>query len=93
MKTATSSDLRSHLSDFLKGSEPIVVTQNGHPKAVLVPVEDEDAVERLLMANNTELMKILDRADASISKTGGIPHDEFWARVKKMTTTRKRRRR
>ena len=90
MKTATSSDVRSHLNDFLNGSEPVVVTQNGHPKAVLVPVEDGEAVERLLMANNAELMKILDQADASISKNGGIPHDEFWARAKKLAKTRKR---
>jgi nickel-dependent lactate racemase len=36
---------------------------------------------RLLMANSAELMKLLDEADRRISKTGGTPHDEFWAQV------------
>jgi len=61
------------------------VTHNGHPKAVLVPVADGDDLERLLMANHTEFMKMLDEADQRISMTGGIPHDQFWARVERET--------
>lgn len=83
MKTATATALRSRLSDYLNQSEPVLVTQNGHPKAVLLPVEDEDDWDRLLMANNAELMTLLDEADRRISATGGIPHDEFWARVER----------
>ncbi|MBI1927537.1 type II toxin-antitoxin system Phd/YefM family antitoxin [Candidatus Poribacteria bacterium] len=85
MKTVTMSTLRSHLGDYLNQNEPVVVTHNGHPKAVLMPVADEDDLERLLMANNAELMKMLDEADRRISTTGGIPHDEFWARVDRET--------
>jgi prevent-host-death family protein len=91
MKTATATALRSRLSDYLNQSEPVVVTQNGHPKAVLMPVEDEDDVERLLMANNVELMRMLDEADQRISRTGGIPHEEFWARVERETKARAKR--
>lgn len=47
----------------------------------IVYVEDEDDLERLLMANNAELMTLLDEADRRISATGGIPHEEFWTRV------------
>jgi len=91
MKTATATALRSRLSDYLNQSEPVVVTQNGHPKAVLMPVEDEDDVERLLMANNVELMRMLDEADQRISRTGGIPHEEFWARMGRETKARAKR--
>jgi prevent-host-death family protein len=86
MKTATMSALRSRLGDYLNQDEPVVVTQKGHPRAVLIPVEDEDDLERLLMANNAELMTILEEADRRISITGGIPHDEFWARVEREST-------
>lgn len=83
MKTATASALRSRLSNYLEQNEPVIVTRNGRPKAVLLPVREEADVERLLMANNAELMELLDAADRRISATGGIPHDEFWRRVRK----------
>jgi hypothetical protein len=31
---------------------------------------------------NTEFMRLLDEADRRIRETGGIPHNEFWTRVK-----------
>jgi prevent-host-death family protein len=83
MKTATASALRSRLSNCLEHNEPVIVTRNGRPKAVLLSVREEADVERLLMANNAELMELLDAADQRISATGGIPHDEFWRRVGK----------
>ena len=85
MKTASMSVLRLRLGDYLNQREPVVVTQNGHHKAVLVPVSDEADMERLLMADNAELMAMLEEADRRSSSTGGIPHDEFWARVDRRT--------
>ena len=63
MKTATVSALRARLSDYLKLTEPVLVTQQGRPKAVLWPIESEGDMERLLLANNAEFMKLLDKAD------------------------------
>ncbi len=97
MKTATISSLRSHLSDYINQTEPVVVTQQGRPKAVLVPIENEDDMERLLLASHAGLSKLLKSANSRISRTGGIPHDEFWALVgdsadqKKKNSKRKRR--
>ena len=82
MKTASVSALRARLSDYLKLTEPVVVTQKGRPKAVLWPVENEGDMERLLLASNVEFMKLLDDADRRIAETGGISHREFWAQVK-----------
>jgi hypothetical protein len=39
-------------------------------------------MERLLLANNVEFMKLLSDADRRISETGGLSHREFWAQVK-----------
>lgn len=88
MKTATVSAFRLHLSDYLNQSEPVVVTQSGQPKALLLPVTSEDDLERLLMANSSELSQLLEEADRRISRTGGIPHDEFWMRVHRNTETK-----
>lgn len=85
MKTATVSALRSRMRNYLNQNEPILVTQNGHPKALLFPVMEEDDVERLLMANNKELMTLLNAADRRISHSGGVPHGKFWARLGRRT--------
>ncbi len=81
MKTATSTTVRAQFSSYLNQSEPTVVTQNGHFKAVLVPVQTAEDVERLLMADNKRLMEILAESDRQIDESGGIPHDEFWKRI------------
>ncbi len=52
MKIALVAEVKSQFSAFGKSSAdgPVVVTRNGKPVAVLVGVEDEDEIERLLMA-------------------------------------------
>ncbi len=87
MKTASVSTLRSNLSEYLNQTEAVMVTQSGQPKALLLPVAAGDDLERLFMANNPELSKLLEEADRRISSTGGIPHDEFWARIKQETVS------
>lgn len=81
MKTATSTTVRAQFASYLNQSEPTVVTQNGRYRAVLVPVQTEEDVERLLMAGNKRLMEILAESDRQIDETGGIPHDEFWKQI------------
>ena len=60
MKTASVAEIQSQFSDFLESSAggPIVVTRNGKPVAVLVGVEDEDEIERLLMAYSPRMRAI-----------------------------------
>ena len=89
MKSATATTLRANLNQYLNQSEPVVVTQKGRPRAVLMPVANEDDVERLLMANSAELMQLLDEADQRISASGGIPHDAFWSRIREQNKMRK----
>ena|SRR3972149_3413659 len=89
MKTATVSALRSRLSDYLNQSEPVLVTQGGQAKAVLLPVSSVEDMERVLMANDRELMTLLEEANRRISRTGGIRHEAFWARVERETRARK----
>ena len=83
MKIASVADVKAKLSSYLRASEsgPVVVTRNGKAVAVLLGVEDDDELERLLMAHSPRLRAILDAAERRIKQGSGIGHDEFWKRV------------
>lgn len=54
MRIATVAEVKARFGAVLKESEggPVVVTRNGKPVAVLVGVQDEEEIERLLMASS-----------------------------------------
>ena len=69
MKIASVADVKAKFSVYLKSSEeegPVVITRNGRPVAVLLGVEDEEEIERLLMAYSPRLRAILDRSRVQI---------------------------
>ncbi len=69
---------------YIKASEkgPVVVTKNGKPVAVLLSVQDEDEIERLLLAYSPHFQNLLQVAEEQIRAGKGIEHDEFWAQMK-----------
>ena len=83
MKIASIADVKSQLSAYIKSSAggPVVVTRNGKPVAVLIGVEDEDEIERLVMAYSPRLRAILDTSRREIAEGKGLSHEEFWAGV------------
>ncbi len=62
-----------------------MVTRNGKAVAVLIGVEDDDELERLLLAHSRNLRALLDAADRRIDQGEGISHEEFWHRVESRT--------
>ncbi|HVA47755.1 MAG TPA: type II toxin-antitoxin system Phd/YefM family antitoxin [Pirellulales bacterium] len=80
MKTASMGEVKSQFSAFVKACEsaPVVVTRNGKPVAVLVGIEDDDEIERVLMANSPRLQAILAKSRQSIREGRGISRDELW---------------
>ncbi len=64
MKVASVAEVKSHFIAFLKATEggPVVVTRNGRPVAVIVGVQDDDEIERLLMTYSPPVRAILDRS-------------------------------
>jgi prevent-host-death family protein len=91
MKIASVAEVKARLSSFLKqaASGPVVVTRNGKAVAVLVGVEDDEEVERLLLAHSRKLRALLDAADRRIDEGAGIGHEEFWQRVEAANRARK----
>lgn len=83
MKIAPVATIKAKLSAYLKASEdePIIVTRNGKPVAVILGVSDEDELERLLLANSPRLQSLIELAKQRIDATGGLPHDAFWSAV------------
>ena len=55
-----------------------VVARHGKPVAVLQSVEDEEELERLVLAFSPKFRAILDAARQQIRETGGIGHKQFW---------------
>ena len=83
MRIASVAEIKSQFSAFVKASEagPVVVTRNGKAVAVIVGVQDEDEVERLLMAYSPRLQAILEASRQQIREGNVLGHEEFWAEV------------
>jgi prevent-host-death family protein len=84
MKIASVAEIKSQFSAFLKATAggPVVVTRNGKPVAVIVGVQDEDEIERLLMAYSPRLQAILEESRKQIREGEILNHEEFWSEVK-----------
>ena len=85
MKIASIADVKAHFSNYVKASqeELVVITRNGKPTAVLLPIEDEDELERLVLTYSKRFQAILAEAREQIKTTGGTSHAEFWDEVDK----------
>jgi prevent-host-death family protein len=94
LKTASVAEVKSRFSAFLKASEagPSIVTRNGRPVAAIVAVQDEDEIERLLMAYSPKLQAILEASRKQFREGKFLTHDEFWAHVKADRASNKRAR-
>src|SRR5437773_9951093 len=90
MKIASVAEVKARLSAYLKASAagPVVVTRNGKAVAVLLGVQDDEELERLLLAHSRKLRAILDAADRRIDQGAGIGHEEFWRQVDAATRAR-----
>src|SRR5437660_109586 len=90
MRIASVAEIKSQFSSFLRASEagPVVVTRNGKPVAVIVGVQDEDEIERLLMAYSPRLQAILKQSREQIREGDVLRHEEFWAEVEASRASR-----
>lgn len=89
MNIVSIADAKARLSAYIRESEekgPVIITRNGHPAAVLLPVLDDNDLERLLLAYNPKFRQLIDEAEQRIEESGGISHDEFWQSVEETET-------
>jgi prevent-host-death family protein len=85
MKVASVAEIKSQFSAFLKASEggSVVVTRNGRPVAVIIGVQDEDEIERLLMAYSPHLRAILERSRQQFREGQWLSEEEFWSQFER----------
>ncbi len=83
MKIAPVAEIKAQFSAYLRSSTegPVVVTRHGKPVAVLLSIEDEEELERLVLAYTPRFQGILEAAREQIRETGGVHHDEFWQEI------------
>ena len=91
MKIAPLAQVKDQFSAYIVESQksPVVITKNGKPVAMLTGLNEDDDLETLVLAHNPRLVQILEQAREQVRRTGGIPHKEFWARVKKRRAQKK----
>ncbi len=85
MKIASVADVKANLSEFVRAADtaPVVITRNGKAVAAIVPVGDDDDIERLLLAYSPRFRKILAAGREQGERAETIPHDEFWSKTNK----------
>lgn len=63
------------------GEGAVVVTSSGRPVAAVIPLEDEDDLEGILLSTNPKFIEIIERSRARHAREGGIPEDEVRRRL------------
>jgi antitoxin (DNA-binding transcriptional repressor) of toxin-antitoxin stability system len=58
------------------GNGPVVVTDQGKPVAVLVPIDNAD-LETVALSTNPRFMELIQRSRARVRAEGGIPSEEM----------------
>src|ERR1051326_3912953 len=91
MKKASIAEVGTNLSAYVKATEkgPVIVTRSGKPIAILSAIEDEEELERLMMANSPRLQAIFAAAQKRMDAGKGIPEKEFWGRVERKRQRKK----
>lgn len=80
MRIASLAEVKARFSAYVKISKegPVVVTRNGKPVAMLISIEDEEEIERMMMAYSPRLQRILKLAEEQIRYGEGIEHTDLW---------------
>ncbi len=83
MRIAPVVEVKAKFSAYLEESKsgPVIVTKNGKAVAVLLAVEDEDELERLILAYSPKFQAIMRRGKAQIEAGETLSHEEFWEEV------------
>ena len=85
MKVASLADVKAHLSAYIEELPergPVVITRNGKTTAVLIAPEDDEDLERLLLARSPQFRALLNKSRRSIREGKGLARDDFWKAVK-----------
>ena len=92
MKIAPLADVKARLSAYIDECEsdgPIVITRNGKPVAVLLAPENDDDLERLILAHSPRFQAFLDKSWKKIKDGKGLSSKAFWQAVEERVKKKK----
>jgi prevent-host-death family protein len=83
MKIASIADVKARFSGYLKESEkgPVIVTRNGRPVAVLLGIQDEEEIERLVLSRSPRFRAILEASRQQFRDGNWLSEEDFWREV------------
>ena len=88
MKIIPLAEAKARLSAYVEECStigPIVITRNGRAVAVLLAPEDDDDLERLILARSPRFQALLEKSRRSIESGKGLSSEEFWQAVAQQT--------
>ncbi len=82
MKKLEISKATASLANYVQNlnQETLILSSEGEPVAVLMPIENAD-LETISLSTNHEFIAILEESRASLKEEGGIPLDEMKRRL------------
>lgn len=90
MKTVSAAKIAAQFDEYLAASrkQPVLVTQNGKPVAVLLAIENRTDVAKLLPTRS--LRAIFQKAQEQIQQGAGISAEFFWRQVEQSRRAKRR---
>jgi len=85
MKIAPLAEVKAKLSAYIAQCEaegPIVVTRNGKAVVVMIAPEDNDDLERIIIARSPRLRALLEHSRRSLKHGKGLSRAAFWRAVR-----------
>ncbi len=73
MKTASLRDVKNNLSrviEELPRTGAVLITKNGHTRAVLLPVDENSDLESLLLSQKPRIWELIDKSVAGVKRKG-----------------------
>ncbi|HRV94103.1 MAG TPA: type II toxin-antitoxin system Phd/YefM family antitoxin [Anaerolineae bacterium] len=83
MRIAPVVEVKAKFSAYLEESKsgPVIITKNGKAVAVLLGIEDEEELERLILAYSPKFQAIMRTGKDQIDAGESASHEEFWEEV------------
>jgi prevent-host-death family protein len=85
MTIAPLASVKAKLSAYIRQCEaqgPVLITRNGKAVAVMIAPQDDQELERLIVAHSPRLQALLGKSRQSIKAGKGLTRAAFWRAVK-----------
>jgi prevent-host-death family protein len=88
MKIASLADVKAKFSAYVKSTSrsPVVITRNGKAVAAIIPLSDDEDLERLMLGYSPRLRAVLDKGQEQVRRGQSVSHEDLWKQVRKGST-------